>query len=229
MKFIQFIGTQRSGSNLLRTMLNQLPEIAAPHPPHILKTFHEFLPLYGDLREEGSFRALVEDVCSWVDANPVSWQLEELDPGTIRKRCRENSLTELFYQVYTYYGEQQGSAYACCKSMANVHYYQDLEDAGLMPYYIFLHRDGRDVACSFKKAFVGEKHIYHIARQWKIDQEKALEVGRRIPSGRVIKLSYRELITDTESVLQKICSFLKVPLALIPSYHCLPVWQEISS
>ena len=33
---IFMIGTQRSGSNLFRLMLNQLPEIAAPHPPHIL-------------------------------------------------------------------------------------------------------------------------------------------------------------------------------------------------
>ena len=40
MKFFQFIGTQRSGSNLLRLMLNQLEGIYAPHPPHILKTFY---------------------------------------------------------------------------------------------------------------------------------------------------------------------------------------------
>jgi hypothetical protein len=46
---IQFIGTQRSGSNLLRVMLNQLPEISAPHPPHILKTFFPLLPLYGNI------------------------------------------------------------------------------------------------------------------------------------------------------------------------------------
>ena len=33
---IFMIGTQRSGSNLLRLMVNQAPDIAAPHPPHIL-------------------------------------------------------------------------------------------------------------------------------------------------------------------------------------------------
>lgn len=33
---IFMIGTQRSGSNLLRLMLYQLPCIAAPHSPHIL-------------------------------------------------------------------------------------------------------------------------------------------------------------------------------------------------
>lgn len=211
MKFIQFIGTQRSGSNLLRTMLNQLPEIAAPHPPHILQTFHGLLPGYGDLKEEKSFSLLVEDVCSWVEANPVRWQPGIFDRDEIQLRCRENSLTELFYQIYTWYAEQKGSSYACCKSMCNVHYYKDLENAGIAPYYILLHRDGRDVACSFKKAFVGEKHIYPIARQWKRDQDKSLELEQSLSSDRLINIRYRDLITDTESVLKGICAFLDVP------------------
>lgn len=46
---IQMIGTQRSGSNLLRLLLNQYTEIVAPHPPHILQRFYPLLPAYGDL------------------------------------------------------------------------------------------------------------------------------------------------------------------------------------
>ena len=83
MKFIQFIGTQRSGSNLLRTMLNQLPEIAAPHPPHILKTFEPILPIYGDLNDNTNFESLVNDVCLWVELNPVSWQSSKFDRAKI--------------------------------------------------------------------------------------------------------------------------------------------------
>ncbi len=211
MKFIQFIGTQRSGSNLLRTMLNQLPEIAAPHPPHILKTFLPVLSIYGDLNDTANFESLVNDVCLWVKLNPVSWQSSKFDRAIIKDTCKENTLIELFYQVYSYYGDLHNSEYTCCKSMSNVHQYKDLEDAGLKPYYIYLLRDGRDVACSFKKAIVGEKHVYHIAKQWKADQEKSLEVEQNIPSDRFIKVKYRDLITDPESILQNICSFLNVP------------------
>ena len=41
MKFFQLIGTQRSGSNLFRLMLNEFDEVFAPHPPHILETFYK--------------------------------------------------------------------------------------------------------------------------------------------------------------------------------------------
>ncbi len=211
MKFIQFIGTQRSGSNLLRIMLNQLPEITAPHPPHILKTFNPLLPHYGDLNNPPNFESLVNDVCSWVELNPVSWHLTKINRAEIGNRCKEKSLMQLNYEIYSYYAELHLSDYTCCKSMSNVHVYEDLESAGLFPYYIYLHRDGRDVACSFKKAIVGEKHVYHIAKQWKADQEKALEVKQKIPSNRFIEVNYKDLITNPKLLLMEVCSFLKVP------------------
>ena len=221
MKFIQFIGTQRSGSNLLRIMLNQLPEIAAPHPPHILETFEHILPIYNNLNDNANFESLVNDVCLWVELNPVKWQISKFDRALIRDRCKENTLITLFYEIYSYYAELQNCEYTCCKSMSNVHRYRDLEAAGLNPRYIFLHRDGRDVACSFKKAIVGEKHVYHIARQWKSDQEKSMEVERNIPSDRVINVKYLDLITDPESVLKRICHFLLVPFNqnMLDYYH----------
>ena len=44
------VGEQRSGSNLLRVMLGQADEIAAPHPPHILERMMPLIPHYGDLQ-----------------------------------------------------------------------------------------------------------------------------------------------------------------------------------
>ncbi|MFH0759739.1 MAG: sulfotransferase [Bacteroidota bacterium] len=239
MKFIQFIGTQRSGSNLLRIMLNQLPEIAAPHPPHILETFEDILPIYGDLNDSANFESLVHDVCLWVELNPVKWQISKFDRAAIRNRCKENTLISVFYEIYSHYAELQNCEYTCCKSMGNVHRYRDLEAAGLNPRYIYLHRDGRDVACSFKKAIVGEKHVYHLAGQWKHDQEKSMEVEQNIPSDRVINVKYRDLITGPEPVLKKVCSFLKVPFSrnMLDYFHAKEsletarsgkMWQNLS-
>jgi hypothetical protein len=77
------IGTQRSGSNMLRLMLNQQPAIAAPHPPHILERFMPILPLYGDLQSDRNFDRLVDDVCRMIELNPVSWEGVSLDRETV--------------------------------------------------------------------------------------------------------------------------------------------------
>ena len=87
---IFMIGTQRSGSNLLRLMINQAPDIAAPHPPHILERFAPLLPIYGDLAQERNFVRLVDDVVRMVEVNPVPWGVT-FDRADIRRRCRDNS------------------------------------------------------------------------------------------------------------------------------------------
>ena len=74
MKYIQLIGTQRSGSNLLRLMLNQLDDISAPHPPHILSTFLPVLEKYGNLKTSKNLNNLILDVCKWIKLNPIKWE-----------------------------------------------------------------------------------------------------------------------------------------------------------
>jgi hypothetical protein len=99
-KAIQIIGTQRSGSNLLRLMLNQLDEIVAPHPPHILITFIPLLPVYGELDDAQNFRNLIIDVIRLVKANPVPWSGIDLNEEKVFNLCENNSLIELFRAIH---------------------------------------------------------------------------------------------------------------------------------
>jgi hypothetical protein len=207
---IQIIGTQRSGSNLLRLMLNQLDEIDAPHPPHILRTFVPLLPHYGDLNEKKNFDLLVDDVCNLVEYNPVPWNLS-FNREEIAAQCRSNSLLEIFRVIYAHKAESEKATHWCCKSMANVHFAAEMEQSVMQPFYIHLYRDGRDVALSFQKAIVGQKHMYHLALQWKNDQEQALNWCKNIPEERYIALSYEDMLQQPEACIQRICDKLGVP------------------
>src|SRR5712671_217908 len=97
---ILMIGIQRSGSNLLRLMLNELPEIAAPHPPHILQRLMPLVPSYGDLNKSSAFSLLVDDVCRLVELNPVPWEGVVLDRKNVATRCRARNLVAVFGAVY---------------------------------------------------------------------------------------------------------------------------------
>ena len=69
------IGTERSGSNLLRVILNSHPNIVIPHPPHIMRYFGPLEARYGDLSRHRNLRRLVDDVLRLVKAHihPWSW------------------------------------------------------------------------------------------------------------------------------------------------------------
>lgn len=207
---IQIIGTQRSGSNLLRLMLNQLNEISAPHPPHILKTFVPLESAYGDLESDKTIVELIEDVCKFVEANPVKWEGVQLDRKQICQRINERNIYEIFRVIYEMHAASKNCTYWCCKSMANVRHSEQLERNGTKPFYIHLYRDGRDVALSFKKVLVGEKHMYSQAEKWYREQLLSLRLFDKLGAKRVIQISYESLLTDTENQMKRLCDFLHI-------------------
>jgi sulfotransferase family protein len=218
LNYIQFIGTQRSGSNLLRVMLNQFPEISAPHPPHILKTFFPLLPLYGNLQEKQNFETLVQDVCDWVNANPVPWTGIVLTWENILAKCTERNLIEIFKVIYQEKALLDGAQIWCCKSMESIYHIREIEETGLRPFYIYIYRDGRDVALSFKKAIVGPKHIFHLAKKWKIEQDLSLKVIQGMDEARFIKINYEEFISHPEKTVEEIGSKLNLSVSA-SAYH----------
>jgi hypothetical protein len=206
---IFMIGTQRSGSNLLRLMLNQLPEVAAPHPPHILQRLMPMVSGYGNLADNRNFRMLVEDVCRLVELNPVPWDGVRLDREAVARRCPERSLVAVFGAVYDILAAAWGKTTWCCKSLANIQYLEEIErhfcDGAK---YIYLYRDGRDVAVSFRKAVVGEKHFYHIAGDWAATQRLALGLRDRIGSNRFFSCRYEDITAFPERTMRSLCDFL---------------------
>jgi hypothetical protein len=207
---IFMIGIQRSGSNLLRLMLNELPEIAAPHPPHILQRMMPLVPCYGDLSKGNAFSLLVDDVCRLVETNPVPWEGVVLDRKDVAARCRKRNLVAVFGAVYDVMAQSWGAKTWCCKSLANVYYLPAIEAYFRDARYIYLFRDGRDVAVSFRKAVVGEKHFYHIAKEWDEAQRLALALRRKIPAKRFFNLSYEALTAEPEKTARALCDFLGV-------------------
>ncbi|HHP7243438.1 MAG TPA: sulfotransferase family protein [Elainellaceae cyanobacterium] len=207
---ILMIGTQRSGSNLLRLMLDQIPTIAAPHPPHILQRLMPLLPTYGDLSNPSAFKLLVEDVCSLVKLNPVTWEGVSFDRENVASRCRENSLVAVFSAIYDILAEARSAETWCCKSLANVHYVPEISAYLPSAKYLYIYRDGRDVAVSFKKAVVGQKHFYHIAQEWGKAQRVALQMRSQFSADQFFGLSYETLISEPEPALRGLCDFLGV-------------------
>ena len=208
MKAIQFIGTQRSGSNLLRVMLNQHPRISSPHPPHILQVMMPFLPMYGDLSHSNNFELLIDDVCTLVERNPVNWDVK-FDRTAVAERCSNCSLPQIMKAVYEIKATMKGADIWCCKSMASVFYTNEIVNADIHPSWLWLYRDGRDVACSFRKAVVGEKHIYFLAQQWKKEQELSLAQTRKEPNSSII-LRYEDFTPEPEVALRMICDKLQI-------------------
>tara|TARA_B110000438_G_scaffold55972_2_gene56110 strand:- start:55212 stop:56207 length:996 start_codon:yes stop_codon:yes gene_type:complete len=205
MKFFQFIGTQRSGSNLLRLMLNQLEGIYAPHPPHILKTFYPLIPNYGNLNSGNNFETLIDDVLSWIKINPIKWKSIP-SKNQIIKRSESKSLFQIFKSVYEINAELDSRVSCwCCKSLYNLNFYKNENFKNLKPIYIYIYRDGRDVSSSFMKAPIGDKHIYFLSKKWNKDQMISLKIQEITSKNNFFPVKYEDLLSNPKLILKSFC------------------------
>ncbi|MBI3909360.1 MAG: sulfotransferase [Armatimonadetes bacterium] len=209
---ILIIGTQRSGSNLLRLMLHSHRAIHAPHPPHLLKHFMPLADHYEPISRNDNFRRLVDDMIAVVELNPVSWEPPP-DREAILRAPRARSIVGVFEGIYRTAARRAGKSRWCCKSLLNFAYADELLALmGSSLQFIYLVRDGRDVALSFQKAIVGEKHAYCIARQWHADQQACLRLQAALPASQFHTVYYEELIVRPEAALEQLCAFLGVAM-----------------
>jgi hypothetical protein len=111
--------------------------------------------------------------------------------------------------IYDTLRDTWGKTSWCCKSLANVKYADQIADRFADSQFIYLYRDGRDVALSFMKApSEGEKHYYNIAKDWSIAQQQALRVRDRVGPQRFLSVSYEDLTGDEAGTMKRVCEFL---------------------
>lgn len=204
---IFIIGTERSGTNLLRLMLNAHSAIAVPHPPHIMKFFAPLEPLYGNLSDEGNFRRLIGDVCRMVELHTYPWEIKP-DRDKVLSDSHERNLLTIYFQIYDQYRAFTGKRRWACKSTFMIEHVAEILRYYPAARFIFMVRDGRDVAVSAKKSIFNHFHVYYSALRWQREQRLGLSWLAQLPPEQIMLLKYEDLIADPSSVTQQLCSFL---------------------
>lgn len=212
MQPIFIMSSERSGSNLLRRMLGAHPAVAAPPPPHLWRIFAPLLVHYGPLDQEQSWRELLSDMLQMtkVPDSHLAWK-HVLSAEDVLPRIRCTNLTGLAGALYESYAACEDARFWTCKENNLFEHALRIVDVYPEARFLYLVRDGRDVACSIKKVPTHDQHEYFIAREWRDEQLACITAYQDLlPSGRCRLVRYEELIEDTESQLRDLCGFLEL-------------------
>jgi len=165
---IFLLGVERSGTNLLRMILNEHSNIFAPSTPHIISRMYNNEIFYGSLTNDNNFKIFVSDILEIVNSNLGEWKDFNLKVNDVIKNINVNdrSLLSVFKYIYDTETLNNDKARWFCKSRKLYEYAHDLKE--FFPNSIFIHmiRDPRDVCLSFmlKKS----RHSLHSASlSWK--------------------------------------------------------------
>ncbi|MDC0713789.1 sulfotransferase [Stigmatella sp. ncwal1] len=205
------IGTSRSGSNMLRLMMNQAADIHAPHPPLFMERMRPFQAGFGDLTQDANFDALLESACRLVETNHVPWDIAPLDRAEVRAMCRSRDVVGVYDALMSLSAQRHGKGSWLCKASSNVHFLPEIEQHfGEDAYFLHLVRDGRDVLTSYLRVLVGEKTTYHVGYQWALEQQLCLALQKRTPSRRYLSVRYEDLLADPRQHLSRVCDWLGI-------------------
>ena len=198
------LGAQRSGTTMLRLMLNRHPRIAVPHETAFITVFLPRLAEYGDLADQANVARLLADIASYhlvVRGGHVRSKEAVLSHPI-------QSYSDLVSAIMFEYARAEGKARWGDKTPF---YTQDIDVLwNLFPGCQFIHlvRDGRDVALSQTGISWLPNSVPQIAADWRHKTTICHKVGRALPRGSFLEIRYEDLVTRTEETLRTICGFL---------------------
>jgi len=196
------VGVNRSGTTLLRMMLDAHPELTVPPETH-------FVPELIEACESGkataeSILATITSQREWGDFGLTESQL--LDAFGAIQPLDAGEALRAFYEAYA---ERVGKPRWGEKTPIYVKSMRKIERA--LPEARFVHviRDGRDVALSIRDRAVKEHPIPVIAERWVRRITRAREQAKRLAHYKEIR--YEQLILDTEPTLREVVDFFGLP------------------
>jgi len=203
------LGVRRSGTTLLRVMLDRSSQLAVPDESY-------FLP---QLAHRHGDRPVVDAFLDDLRRLPTlrEW---ELSPDEVRERLRPGmTLGEAVGAVYETYAAQQGKPRWGDKTPMYMQYLPLLERLFPDARYVHLIRDGRDAALSFlqmpegvvTKTWAHPRDAAGFACQWRSEVAAARSLGRRVGSSRYVELRYEQLVEDPGGELRRLCAFADLP------------------
>ena len=203
------LGVRRSGTTLLRVMLDRSSQLAIPDESY-------FVPQLA-ARHRGSI-----DVSSFVDDLRRIKTLREwgVDPGRVAERLRDGMEPgAAIAAVFETYAADRGKERWGDKTPLYMQYLPLLERLFPTARFVHLVRDGREVALSFlampegivTRTWSHPRSVADFACQWATEVEAAQALGGRVGPDRYLEVRYEALVADPERELQAICSFSELP------------------
>ena len=203
------LGVSRSGTTLLRVVLDRSPGIAIPD-----ESF--FIPLLARRHRGSVDRARFLD-----DLRRLStlhaWGLSPEDVGSrLRPRMQAG---EAIGAIFEAYAEKEQKPRWGDKTPVYMRHLPLLERLFPAAQYVHLLRDGRDAALSFlrmpegtfTRTWAHPSTVAEFACLWRSEISAARKLGQRVGRSRYLEVRYEDLIARSEDVVRTICEFASLP------------------
>lgn len=206
--------SERSGSNFITKLMNGHENVCGPSTKHIINPVARNLFRYGDLTDESNWHDLLADMDRLLNVSFSVWKTTP-DIQTMKSLAPRGDVTCLIRNVFLEEARANGKQHVFIKENHLYEFFPFLQVHFPEARYIYLTRDPRDVALSWKKNPDHPGGVVAAARQWRKDQVQSVKNHTLLAAaGRSYSVRYEDLTADPEAVCRTICSVLGIPFSL---------------
>ena len=200
------IGFQRSGTSLLRMMLDSHPDVAIPlDTTGLWARYEQRLSEFGPLTDLESRRRLVESILS--DERIRLWETP-LGVDDVIGASRLPGYPGVIDGFQNAYARAKGKAHWGDKDPGNMGRLGSVlrwfPDARI----VHIVRDGRDACMSLLKQDFGGEDLLQCAEAWREQVWWVRQIGRILGESQYFELRYEDLVERPEQVLRELVEFL---------------------
>ena len=203
------VGHPRSGTTLLRLMLDSHPRIVIPPEGHLISLLRRAQRKYGSMDDPANFETLLDRLLH--KQRMVEWQLDVEDA---RRRCLadEHSPRGVLLSLMSIWTERTGKPRWGEKTPGTYRFVPEVNTWFPECQVVHIVRDGRDVAVSCLTPPFSEQYdkgdVYEVAVRWRDSVRRGRHAAGLLGPKRYFELRYEDLTADPEAVLRRVCEFL---------------------
>ena len=207
---IFIIGCPRSGTTLLASFLENT-RYGAPVETHFIIKYYKRLKKYLPLTEKKNFHRLVKSI---INERPIQQWKINFDIDKLWNHLQNPTYSEIVNLIcmerYSRLGKRSWGD-------KTPHYILSLNTLfELFPNskYIYIVRDGRDVALSLLQKKWGPNNVYSCALYWKMCNTIQSDTLKKIKEkGNLFEIRYEDLLLNPTEVIRQLYDFLQEDIA----------------
>jgi hypothetical protein len=204
---IFILGVQRSGTTLLRLILNSHSYIAIPEEAEFLRPIITKKYIYNEIPEKDLKR-----ICNYLRSSPhyALWNYDSSKFLNWLEKQSSISLKEFINNLFMSYAESEGKIRWGDKTPSLFRKLKLLHI--LFPEAKFIHmlRDGRDVFDSWRKMDFSKNNVAVVALEWQYKLYKIENFLKILHDDNKYTIRYEDLLISPKETLMKICNFIEM-------------------
>jgi len=209
MEPIFIVGTPRSGTTLLRLILDSHPEIAiTPESSFLFSTLSLWDGLYPCLTDKRSIEKFIKDLKKLPQVR--NWLLDTCTADMLQKDKKINNLSSFIDAIFSNYAHSKGKKRWGDKTPKNLYAIDEIIKMFHFAKIVIVIRDCRDVAMSLNKAEFSKISYISAAKRWQRDANMTKKIIQKYDK-QIYLLKYENLLENPNKTIISVLKFLDLP------------------